>query len=172
MSEPIVSERLELRSMTVEFIDAVLSQEREVAAEILGADLPPSWPNDDDRWLLGFRRKQMAPGVADWLVRAIVRAEDRAFIGHIGFHGPPEDGVAETGYTIFEPYRRNGYAEEAVRALFNWATTEHGVHHFRASVGPNNEPSLALVKKLGFIQTGVQWDERDGEELVFELRLS
>lgn len=25
------------------------------------------------------------------------------------------------------------------------------------------------ISKLGFVQTGVQWDERDGEELVFEV---
>lgn len=33
-------------------------------------------------------------------------------------------------------------------------------------------PSLVLISKLGFVQTGVQWDERDGEELVFEVELT
>jgi len=37
-------------------------------------------------------------------------------------------------------------------------------------VAPNNEPSLGLIRKLGFVQTGVQWDEIDGQELVFELQ--
>ena len=32
-----------------------------------------------------------------------------------------------------------------------------------------DEPSLVLVAQLGFQQTGVQWDEEDGEELVFEV---
>ena len=61
-------------------------------------------------------------------------------------------------------------AERAVRALFDWAAREHGIRLFRASVGPNNQPSLGLIRKLGFVQTGVQWDEIDGEELVFELQ--
>ena len=50
---------------------------------------------------------------------------------------------------------------------FDWAAAQ-GVHRFRASVGPWNQPSLNLVRKLGFVQTGTQMDEVDGEELVFE----
>lgn len=111
------------------------------------------------------------PASEPWLVRAIVRKEDNKMVGHIGFHGPPDDdGIAEIGYTIEAEHRRRGYALEAIEALLDWARQIHGVTRFRASVGPWNEPSLALVRKLGFVQTGVQWDDRDGEELVFELQ--
>jgi len=169
VNDSITSRRLQLRLMSAEFIDAVLALERGEAARIIGAELPPKWPDDDATWLLGFRRKQMDAASVPWLVRAVIRTEDQAFLGHIGFHGPPEGGMAEVGYTVFEPYRRKGYAEEALRALLSWAQNEHGITRFRASVGPTNDPSLSLVKKLGFVETGVQWDERDGEELVFEL---
>jgi RimJ/RimL family protein N-acetyltransferase len=96
-------------------------------------------------------------------------------IGHIGFHGPrgvngpQKPGALEVGYTVFEPFRRRGYATEAVEAILEWAREEHGVRHFIASVGPGNVPSLALVRRLGFRETGTQWDDEDGEELVFEL---
>ena len=66
---------------------------------------------------------------------------------------------------------RRSDATEAVVAILEWARTEHGVRHFVASVGPWNEPSLALVRRLGFRQTGTQWDDEDGEELVFELEI-
>jgi L-amino acid N-acyltransferase YncA len=49
-----------------------------------------------------------------------------------------------------------------------WAEGQ-GIHDFVASVSPDNAPSLAIVHKLGFVQTGDQWDEEDGLELVFEL---
>ena len=54
-------------------------------------------------------------------------------------------------------------------ALLDWAQSEHEIRHFIASVAPANAPSLAIVRKLGFVQTGDQWDEEDGLELVFEL---
>ena len=99
-------------------------------------------------------------------------------IGHAGFHGPPgvnavkvADAV-EVGYSVFEPYRRRGYATEVVRALIDWASSKHGIRHFVASISPENEPSLALVRRLGFEQTGRHWDEEDGEELEFQLKLS
>jgi RimJ/RimL family protein N-acetyltransferase len=38
-----------------------------------------------------------------------------------------------------------------------------------ASVAPANLASLAVVRKVGFVQTGVQMDEIDGQELVFEV---
>jgi hypothetical protein len=36
-------------------------------------------------------------------------------------------------------------------------------------VGPWNTPSLGLIRGLGFKRVGVQIDEVDGKELVFEL---
>jgi ribosomal-protein-alanine N-acetyltransferase len=38
-------------------------------------------------------------------------------------------------------------------------------------VAPDNERSLNLIGKLGFRQTGDQWDDEDGLELVFELEV-
>ncbi len=66
-------------------------------------------------------------------------------------------------------HRRQGVATEVVRALLDWAATEHGVQRFRASVSPDNVPSLATIRKFGFHQVGVQIDDIDGEELVFDL---
>jgi RimJ/RimL family protein N-acetyltransferase len=79
--------------------------------------------------------------------------------------------MVEIGYTLLPDARGQGYAIEAVRAAFEWATRVHGIRHFRASVSPDNERSLNLIAKLGFRQTGDQWDDEDGLELVFELEL-
>ena len=37
------------------------------------------------------------------------------------------------------------------------------------SVAPDNERSINLITKLGFVHTGEQWDPDDGRELVYEL---
>jgi RimJ/RimL family protein N-acetyltransferase len=169
---PIRSERLELVSMSPAFLELVLGGARDEAARALGVPLPEAWPGDGES-TLRRRRHQMAAdeGTQPWLLRAIVRREpEPEMVGHINFHGPPDaEGIAEIGYSVLPAHRRRGYATEAVRAMLDWATREHGVHRFRASVSPENAPSLAVVRRLGFTRTGEQWDEEDGLELVFDL---
>ena len=172
MTGPIASERLELVWLSPELIEALLDGRRDE----LPFGVPDNWPDDHDRRFLAFRLRQTSddPGRAPWLVRAIVLPESREMIGHIGFHGPPginarrEAEAVEVGYTIFPSHRRQGYAGEAVRALLAWAR-EQGVTRFIASVSPQNEPSLRLVRRLGFQEVGCHWDDEDGEELEFEL---
>ena len=172
MTDPIPTERLELVWLSPELIAAILDGRRD---EIAFA-IPDDWPDDHDRRFLAFRLRQTNddPSRAPWLVRAIVLPESREMIGHIGFHGPPginarrDPAALEVGYTVFSEHRRRGYAGEAVRALLGWAQ-EQGVGRFIASVAPHNEPSLRLVRRLGFAEDGSHWDNEDGEELEFEL---
>jgi ribosomal-protein-alanine N-acetyltransferase len=168
----IATERLGLVWLSPEMIEALLDSRRDE----LPFAVPDEWPDEHDRRFLAFRLRQTGddPGRAPWLVRAIVLPQSREMIGHIGFHGPPginarrAPEAVEVGYTIFPAHRRRGYATEAVRALLAWAR-EQGVEHFIASVAPQNEPSLRLVRRLGFAEVGSHWDDEDGEELEFEL---
>jgi RimJ/RimL family protein N-acetyltransferase len=117
-----------------------------------------------------LRQIAEAPGDAPWLLRAMVRREDRVMVGYINFHGRPDDaGRAELGYTVFEPWRRQGYATEAIIGMMRWASREAPVQAFVLSISPSNVASLALAAKLGFVQVGSQVDEIDGVEYVFEL---
>lgn len=118
------------------------------------------------------RARQIAedPASAPWLLRAMVRRDNREVVGYINFHGPSDDeGRAELGYTVFEEHRRRGYATEAMQAMMNWARQEHGVQRFLLSISPQNAPSLGLAAKLGFAQVGKQMDLEDGLEYVFAL---
>jgi len=177
LTATIQSERLELVPLTKEMLAALLEGPRADCGRLGEFVVPDDWPDEHDRRFLTFRLRQMReePARERWLVRAIVpRDEARPMVGHVGFHGPPgynalkaADAV-EVGYTIFPEHRRRGYATEAVRALLDWARAQ-GIHRFVASVGPQNEPSLALVRRLGFREVGRHWDDEDGEELEFEL---
>jgi RimJ/RimL family protein N-acetyltransferase len=162
--------------MTPEFVEAVLDGRREEAASLLGIELPDEFPSEGEKGFLGLRLRQMREDerFRTWCPHAIVLGGQ--MIGHAGYHGPPginakhDADAVEFGYRIFAPYRGRGYATEAATILMDQARDWAGIRHFVLSVGPHNDPSLAVVRKLGFVRTGEQMDEEDGLELVFELR--
>jgi RimJ/RimL family protein N-acetyltransferase len=167
----VLSDRLELASMSAELMTALLQGDAEAARAELDVEVPADLLAGIGE-LLRMRLEQIEldPAVQPWLLRLMVPREGpRSAVGHIGFHGPPgADRRVEVGYSVLPAHRSRGLATEACLALFAWAHAEHGITRFRASVSPTNQPSLAVVRKLGFRRTGVQWDEVDGEELVFE----
>jgi RimJ/RimL family protein N-acetyltransferase len=171
---PIPTPRFELVSMSMQFMRLVLARDLEGAAAAIGAAIPEGFADQLDNFLQ-FRigDLEVDPSAQPWLGRAIVLTEPdgtRRIVGSAGFHEPPNaEGRIEVGYRIEPAHRRQGVATEVVRALFDWAAREHGVQRFRASVSPGNVASLAIIRKFGFRQVGVQIDDIDGEELVFEL---
>jgi ribosomal-protein-alanine N-acetyltransferase len=171
--ETVSTPRLELVSMSVAFMRALARRDLVVASREMGADVP-LWMADELENFLRYRLGQLErdPTIGEWLGRAIVLTDEsgeRRAIGSIGFHGPPdEQGRLEVGYSVDPRYRRQGFAREAVRAMFDWAYSKHGIGRFVASVSPDNEASLNLIRQFGFERVGEQMDEIDGLEYVFE----
>jgi [ribosomal protein S5]-alanine N-acetyltransferase len=159
--------------MTIPFMHALLESDWATATREAGAVVSPGLAEDLDDFLR-YRLGQLSvdPSIRRWLGRLMVittAAGERRAIGTIGFHGPPDDqGRLEVGYRVEPDFRRQGYAREAVRAMFDWAASAHGIRRFIASISPTNEPSLRLTAGFGFVQTGSHIDEIDGLELVFE----
>ena len=172
------SERLILRSMGVDVMRTIVDGRPEDAANHLGFAIHADMFGEDGgapKHFPGMLERE--PDFALWGPRAIVLANEKLVIGHIGFHTLPNQqyleeyvirGV-EMGYTVFAEYRRRGYATEAITALVSWANVAHGVENIVISVGTDNGPSLALAKKLGFIKVGEHQDDVDGLEIVFNL---
>lgn len=159
--------------MSVPFMQALQQRDFERASAAIGA-VVPEWMAAELENFLNFRLAQLAvdPGEREWLGRAIVLTNEsgtRRAIGSIGFHGRPDaQGRLEIGYSIDPPFRRRGYAREAVRAMLNWAHATHGIVRFVASVSPGNDASLGLIGQFGFVRVGQQMDDIDGLEYVFE----
>ncbi|MEA2608134.1 MAG: [ribosomal protein S5]-alanine N-acetyltransferase [Chloroflexota bacterium] len=171
---PIHTARFELVSMSMRFMRLLLARDLDGASAEIGVRVPDDLPDELDHFLQ-FRIVDLEtdPDAQPWLGRAIVQVGADGtwrFVGTAGFHTPPDaDGRVEVGYRVEPQYRRQGVATEVVRALFDWAAREHGVDRFRAAVSPGNVASRAIISRLGFRQAGVQIDDIDGEELVFEL---
>jgi len=171
MNPELRSNRLDLVPMTLELMEALLRGDLVSAQRMVGYRIPSDWPHVMGsvlRYRVPVARAQ--PESIPLLLRAMVlRADPEVVVGRLGFHGPADvDGMLEIGYEVFPEYRRQGYAREAVVAMFRWARSDPAVLRFRASVSPHNLPSRNLVTGLGFIQVGSHWDEEDGEELEFE----
>jgi RimJ/RimL family protein N-acetyltransferase len=178
---PIRGERVELVSMTPAAISALLNGRRDEAAAELGLVLPADWPDAHDEGFLRLRLGQMRarPEIQEWAVRALTfLGRERPLAGHLGFHGPPgvnelhRADAVELGYMVLPAYRQRGYATEAVQAMIDWAHEERDIRAFVASIAPDNEPSLALVRRLGFVHVGEHWDEEDGLEHEYLLELA
>jgi RimJ/RimL family protein N-acetyltransferase len=163
--------RLELVAFDPAAIRHLIEGDRAQAEHVLQVTLPEEFPTEDD--LKGFlpiqlHRMDESPNRRAWMARLMLSHAHEP-IGHCGFHGPPEViGRVEIGYTVFKKFRGQGFAREAAQALVDWAF-QQGQQQVFASVSPNNAPSLAIVRGLGFKQVGTQEDDVDGHELVFAI---
>lgn len=171
MNADVSSDRLVLVPMSLELMEALSRGDRESAQRMVDYRIPADWPQGMES-VLRFRIPiaQAQPETLPLLLRAMVlRADPDVVVGRIGFHGPADEvGMLEIGYEVFPGFRRQGYAREAVLAMFRWAQGDPAVLRFRATVSPDNAPSRDLVTGLGFIEVGTQWDDEDGEETIFE----
>lgn len=173
--DDIPTRRLVLRLIPPAALAAIAEGDVDEAARHLALKIPGDWI--DMAPLARRRIAQLAeePDYRPWALRAIALRETGEALGCINFHGCPahhgmagREACAEFGYTIFTRHRRQGYAEEAVRALMDWAR-QRGARHFIFSVAPGNAASQGFAAKLGARRIGVQIDEEDGPEDVLLL---
>jgi RimJ/RimL family protein N-acetyltransferase len=96
-------------------------------------------------------RAQQAPRQEYYLAVALPREGDL-----IGFARLALDGVqaGKVGYAIRFDHWGRGYATDAVRTLVDFGFRQLGLHRISAAIGPDNDGSAAVVRKLGFSEEG------------------
>jgi RimJ/RimL family protein N-acetyltransferase len=145
----------------------------DLAAANAAAPVPASaylaGPENRSVWQRRKRQYDADPATGDW-VTGIIWSEDlRVAVGRAGFHGPPdESGTVEIGYAVDPEHRRQGFARAALEALLARAAAEPGVRTVRVTISPNSVASYQLVNQYGFVETGQQWDDEDGLEIIYE----
>jgi RimJ/RimL family protein N-acetyltransferase len=150
LPEIVDTERLRLPLWTTEDIARLRGHER-------AGVWHPAFPREDDRDAASMWHEG-----DPWGPRSIVL--DGVVVGSIGFFGPParaDDDVPETevGYGLVEEARGGGVATEALTALLGEADRA-GVR-VRASVRPDNAPSIRVLAKCGFNE--LRGSNEDGE---------
>jgi RimJ/RimL family protein N-acetyltransferase len=121
-------------------------------------------------WRMRSDQIKEHPGDAAWITRLIIDPSVPAPVGLAGFHGAPDAaGMVELGYRVDPKFRRRGYARQSLETLLAVAQRHPDVRTVRATISPENGPSLALISTYGFVENGEQWHEEDGREIIFEM---
>ena len=154
---------------------ALAAEDLDEANRLSPVPLGPVFVTDSFRSTFARRATQLLEHPEDepWVTGIIWDEDQGVAVGAAGFHGSPDaDGMVEVGYSVDPAYRRRGYARAAMQELLDRAVAHPEVRVLRASISPDNIPSLSLVASFGLERNGEQWDEEDGLELIFEIATS
>lgn len=153
--------------MKLEFIETDRLLLKIVDAGIL-QEIHSNYPEEEAMRILGFTTREeyqadkaKSDGGFETYDRSIlgfimtIKATDRAF-GRCGFHNwYHAHSKAELGYAIFsEEDRGHGYMREAMPAILDYGFNTMKLNRIEAYIGPQNAPSLRVVKKHRFNQEG------------------
>ena len=110
---------------------------------------PPRTHEDYDAFLARSRRSNAVCFI-------ICRLEDGAIVGAISLSEVVRGGFqsAYLGYFVGQPFARQGFMTEALQLMLRYAFTELKLHRLEANIQPANLPSIALVKRAGFVREG------------------
>jgi ribosomal-protein-alanine N-acetyltransferase len=150
--ETLATERLLLRKLTPEGIRYIFA----------------NYPEEEIKRQLGLltdedfiRDKKKNEGGYTTYDRTIVHfklilKDTNEVIGGGGFHNwYAVHNRAELGYVLNkDEHKRKGYMSEAVSTMLEYGFKEMNLNRVEACIGPENEASLAVVKKFGFTQEG------------------
>ena len=154
--------RLELIPATGPFVRAEIEQ-ADVLSKLLGAAVPSNWPPELLVDALPFFLEQLErhPELTGWLSWYwVLRGDGEAvLVGSGGFKGCPQpDGTIEVGYSVLPQYQGYGYTTEAVSGLLSWAFTHSELACVIAETLSDNERSIRVLEKLGFLRIGTGSD--------------
>ena len=98
------------------------------------------------------RRKNDVMSVDAPFLVAVALKETDEMVGEIVVM--PNDGTISLGYTFSYKHHRKGYAFESLTTLINMLHEQYPQWDFISFTERSNEPSMALLKKLGYKDMG------------------
>jgi [ribosomal protein S5]-alanine N-acetyltransferase len=148
-SVPVRTRRLELITAGADLVGPMVALLNEPTVARWTLHIPYPYRASDARDYLRRSRASRRKGHSVSL--QIVRRADGKLLGGVGLYNLDEArATAEVGYWVGRPYRRQGYGEEATRALVRLAFQRLGLHRVEATVFPGNVGSIRLLRRAGF----------------------
>ncbi|WP_037592639.1 GNAT family N-acetyltransferase [Sporosarcina sp. D27] len=105
----------------------------------------------------------------------IVTKDKGEFIGTLGLNNLNRwSKKAEIGFELHPSYWKKGFTSEAVKEILKYSFDELGLFRIGAVTYPQNDPSILLLKKLGFSKEGtlrgyLYQGNRSHDALMFSL---
>jgi RimJ/RimL family protein N-acetyltransferase len=141
-----------LRSAEAKDAGALIDNMHRILREPHAVSAPDEVVITEEVELVWIEQHRAKPG---WIV--IVAEVDGELIGHVDFQTRPRRRIAHVGsvgLSVQKPWRRRGVAEALMRELLSWAAREPGIDKVSLAVFADNQPAIALYKKLGFAWEG------------------
>lgn len=133
--------------------------------ELLDVETPTAWTTFDDmKDAMPFFYNSFKENGNYWGSFFTIHKEDRRLLGTCGFKGgPDEEAAVEIGYEIEASYRQQGLASEAAKGLIDFAFQHSEVKKVIAHTLAHENPSVSVLKKLGFQFVKELNDPDDGD---------
>ncbi|WP_223167614.1 GNAT family N-acetyltransferase [Nonomuraea sp. SYSU D8015] len=153
MKSAWVGERVRLRAMEPEDWETFHAFEEDSEATRNSWRLhPPTSAASARKWAVE-QSEQKAD--LDEFRLVIATTDDDAPVGGLNTHTVDRvNGTFAYGIAIGEPHRRRGYAADAIVILLRYMFFDRRFQKAEAGVFSSNEASLALHRRLGFVEEG------------------
>ena len=103
---------------------------------------------------------------------AIARRSDDGVVGSCGYvHWDQQARRAEVGYELHPDEQGQGLMHEALTVMLAFGFAQMHLNRVEAFVVPENEPSLRLLRRLGFAEEGLLRDYGFWKDQFHDLRL-
>lgn len=157
---PILTPRLQIRPRR--------AGEGQIVAKAVNESLETLKP-----WMPFAQEPMTAAGAEEHIGRALINFQERTdfvlsiydregktFIGSTGFHHVNWDVPSfMIGYWVHKDHEGKGYITETVNALTRYAFTVFKANRLEITCDSKNQRSLAVMKRLGFVQEGLLKNE-------------
>ena len=96
-------------------------------------------------------------------------------MGTCGFHcWDKKLGRVEAGYDLKEEFWGNGYMQEAMKEIINFAKNQMHVNEISACISTENQKSIRLAENLGFVfssSSTVIFREKEYPHYIYSLHI-
>jgi len=153
----LATPRLQLREVVASDAPALLAIHGDAEAmKWFGTD-PLADLEASEKVIAGFASMRMLAGSGvRWGLVHADPARGGALLGTCGvFRWNRGWRTCLTGYELARHAQGQGLMTEALRAVYGWTFEHMAIERIEAQVHPRNTPSLALLRKMGFVEEGL-----------------